>query len=265
MSENNMCDACAGTGKPISGKPCMCGGTGRMSDAAVYLREQLVAEQTRADSAEAEVSRLTDALDTVQPRYMQMSGDLEEAKKELERLQKDRDRYKSAIPERCPVTGRDFFMLIATDETGDNWVPTYGGPFDSYTIPVATDPRKERGKYLYAEFHQQRCDHDEGSWVDGTESIGLVLIDDELLMDAEEESNEQKTRAESAEKALEGVREEAKTVADLLSLGDQRILASDGPAAGKNAIDFLTVQESATLYQSARAILAVIKRSGDRS
>lgn len=41
-NKRNMCDACAGTGKPVSGLECMCGGTGRMSDAANYLRERLV-------------------------------------------------------------------------------------------------------------------------------------------------------------------------------------------------------------------------------
>ena len=38
---DNTCDACAGTGTPTSGLQCMCGGTGRMSDAARYLRERL--------------------------------------------------------------------------------------------------------------------------------------------------------------------------------------------------------------------------------
>jgi len=38
----NMCDACAGTGEPISGKPCMCGGSGKASDALQYLREEVV-------------------------------------------------------------------------------------------------------------------------------------------------------------------------------------------------------------------------------
>ena len=42
---DNVCDACLGS-TPISGKPCMCGGTGKMSDAARYLREQLVATQS---------------------------------------------------------------------------------------------------------------------------------------------------------------------------------------------------------------------------
>ena len=41
LSENK-CDACGGTGVPISKIKCMCGGTGKMSDAARYLRKELI-------------------------------------------------------------------------------------------------------------------------------------------------------------------------------------------------------------------------------
>src|SRR5258706_3163690 len=37
--EENKCDACMGRGIPTSHLPCMCGGTGKASDAARYLRE----------------------------------------------------------------------------------------------------------------------------------------------------------------------------------------------------------------------------------
>ncbi|EHE8216956.1 ead/Ea22-like family protein, partial [Salmonella enterica] len=49
------------------------------------------------------------------------------------------------------------------------YVPTYGGPFDSYTIPT----RDSSG-----EFSCERYDHDFGGWVGG-EFIGLYLIDDD--------------------------------------------------------------------------------------
>ena len=58
LRAEDQCDACAGTGKPISGLPCMCRGTGKMSVAALHLRERLVAR-------DAEVARLTAILDTV--------------------------------------------------------------------------------------------------------------------------------------------------------------------------------------------------------
>jgi hypothetical protein len=55
LRAQNECDACGGTGKPISGLDCMCGGTGKMSDAARYLREKVVhleSENTRLREVE---------------------------------------------------------------------------------------------------------------------------------------------------------------------------------------------------------------------
>lgn len=42
----NQCDVCVGSGKPLSGGPCMCGGTGKMSVAAVWLREAWARESS---------------------------------------------------------------------------------------------------------------------------------------------------------------------------------------------------------------------------
>lgn len=69
-------------------------------------------------------------------------------------------------PDVCPITGRRFFMWIEHPELG--YVPTYGGPYDSYTIPT----RDSDG-----EFSCERYDHDFGGWVDG-ECVGAYLIDD---------------------------------------------------------------------------------------
>lgn len=52
LRRENMCDACAGTGKPLSGLPCMCGGSGKASDAVVYLRERLFAVEPTARELE---------------------------------------------------------------------------------------------------------------------------------------------------------------------------------------------------------------------
>nr|DAI18991.1 MAG TPA: Ead/Ea22-like protein [Bacteriophage sp.] len=70
-------------------------------------------------------------------------------------------------PDVCPITGRRFFMWIEHPEFG--CVPTYGGPYDSYTIPT----RDSDG-----EFSCERYDHDIGGWVDG-ECVGAYLIDDD--------------------------------------------------------------------------------------
>lgn len=81
-----------------------------------------------------------------------------------------------AVPERwcpdvCPITGRKFFMWVTHHDTGDD-VPTYGGPFDSYTIPV----KDEDGSYSC-----ERYDHDFGGWREW-EDIGLTLVDDQSLV-----------------------------------------------------------------------------------
>lgn len=60
---DNVCDACTGTGKPISGKPCMCGGTGKMSDAAVHLRKMLVEAEVELEAVKGDRDDLRRKLD----------------------------------------------------------------------------------------------------------------------------------------------------------------------------------------------------------
>jgi hypothetical protein len=61
---------------------------------------------------------------------------------------------KNEYPTICPITGLPFFMMIGHPDLG--WVPTYGGPYDSYTIPV---PDEDGDGY-----YRERFDHDEGVW-----------------------------------------------------------------------------------------------------
>lgn len=68
-------------------------------------------------------------------------------------------------PEKCPITGRPFFMDIE-NENGEI-VPTYGGVFDSYTIPV----QLEDGTWMC-----ERYDHDEGGWVEGEEVDESMIL-----------------------------------------------------------------------------------------
>lgn len=70
-------------------------------------------------------------------------------------------------PEICPITRRPFFMWI--EHPSDGMVPTYGGPLDSYTIPVLDSD---------GEFCCDRFDHDEGCWVD-SEFVGVRLTNDQ--------------------------------------------------------------------------------------
>lgn len=71
-------------------------------------------------------------------------------------------------PECCPVTNRPFFLWIEHPSGG--MVPTYGGPYDSYTIPTVDSD---------GEFCCERYDHDEGAWVD-SECLSVRLTDDHV-------------------------------------------------------------------------------------
>lgn len=81
-------------------------------------------------------------------------------------------------PPKCPITGRPFFVAIEHPELG--MVPTYGGPYDSYTIPhldgKPDQPRHERELYVY------RYDHDLGGWrTDEVEVIPLRIVHEDVL------------------------------------------------------------------------------------
>jgi hypothetical protein len=81
-------------------------------------------------------------------------------------------------PLKCPITGRPFFMAIKHPEFG--MVPTYGGPYDSYTIPhlggKPDQPWHERELRVY------RYDHDLGGWLtDEVEVIPLRIVREDVL------------------------------------------------------------------------------------
>lgn len=86
-------------------------------------------------------------------------------------------------PRKCPVTGRRYFMHLQHPVHG--LIPTFGGPYDSYSMPYAegepTDPWHER------ELSVHRYDHDRGHWVED-ESIPLRIIFDEALWKLQEAS-----------------------------------------------------------------------------
>lgn len=79
-------------------------------------------------------------------------------------------------PEKCPITRRPFFMVISHPELG--WVPTYGGPYDSYTIPHMEGKPNE--PYHERELTCHHYDHDYGGWVDD-ESIPMRVINEGVL------------------------------------------------------------------------------------
>ncbi len=84
-------------------------------------------------------------------------------------------------PDVCPITLLPFFMWIEHPDFG--WVPTYGGPFDSYTIPEP-DLGDAEGKGRFdLEYVRYRYDHDEGSWLLGECEIvqERVVLEETLI------------------------------------------------------------------------------------
>lgn len=117
--------------------------------------------------------------------------ELEAAEKQIVELSRAANVNNQWKPEVCPVTGRQFFMWIEHPALG--YVPTYGGPFDSYTIPT-------RGSD--GEFSRERYDHDFGGWREG-ECTGLYLTDDDELCrvhELEQHIAELEAKLETADK-----------------------------------------------------------------
>ncbi|MFY3433947.1 hypothetical protein ACOTI9_14970 [Achromobacter mucicolens] len=107
-------------------------------------------------------------------------------------------------PPKCPITGRPFFMAIEHPKLG--MVPTYGGPYDSYTIPhldgKPDQPRHERELYVY------RYDHDLGGWrTDEVEVIPLRIVHEDVLHGLED-------AAPQASEAVRALLESWQAVAD---------------------------------------------------
>lgn len=128
----------------------------------------------RADVLREYIKHLEREKDAIEAVALALRDDMRQAREQLEEVETQIVELPRAAsvnsqwkPDVCPVTGRRFFMWIEHETLG--YVPTYGGPFDSYTIPS----RDSSG-----EFSCERYDHDLGGWVGG-EFIGLYLIDDD--------------------------------------------------------------------------------------
>ncbi|ECM5011375.1 ead/Ea22-like family protein [Salmonella enterica subsp. enterica serovar Typhimurium] len=152
------------------------------------LLDENIQLQREKDATEAVALALRDDM-------RQAREQLEEAEKQIVKLSRAASVNSQWKPDVCPVTGRKFFMWIEHETLG--YVPTYGGPFDSYTIPT----RDSSG-----EFSCERYDHDFGGWVGG-EFIGLYLIDDDeqcRVCELEERIAELEAKLETADRLQDG-------------------------------------------------------------
>lgn len=134
--------------------------------------------------------------DQIAARVAQMQAEIERLKAENDAitdlnhsqfLALENKRSLAEYPAKCPITRRDFFMVIEHPELG--MVPTYGGPYDSYTIPEmggkADQPWHERELFVH------RYDHDFGGWV-GDETIPLLVINDDELQALQSRVNDER-------------------------------------------------------------------------
>lgn len=80
-------------------------------------------------------------------------------------------------PDNDPITGDPLFMVIEHPIKG--MVPTYGGPFDSYTL-AERDPDESTDDEIH--YTRERYDHDEGAWIENViEGLSVVLVSDDRL------------------------------------------------------------------------------------
>lgn len=83
----------------------------------------------------------------------------------------------ASFPDKCPITRRPFFMVLEHPELG--LVPTYGGPYDSYTIPHMEGQPDQL--FHERELACHRYDHDLGSWHVDEEGIPLRIVHEDVL------------------------------------------------------------------------------------
>ena len=135
---------------------------------------------------------MTDKHESVSDLNKIINGQRERiAELEKENYQLTQQIHNTQWPEKCPITLRDFFMEI-------DGKPTYGDPYDSYTIPLMDGKPSEQ--FHERELYCSRYDHDEGCWVDD-ETIQLRIIHENVIWGYEE-------YAEAAEKRLVEVERE---------------------------------------------------------
>ena len=65
LKVENICAVCAGSGKPSSGNPCICGGTGKACDEAQHAREMVYDLQKEVERLKAESASRLEALERI--------------------------------------------------------------------------------------------------------------------------------------------------------------------------------------------------------
>ena len=100
-------------------------------------------------------------------------------------------------PDVCPITGRLFFMNLEHPELGT--IATYGGPFDSYTVP-SWDKEDEGAMRC------ERYDHDWGGWIEGGEPLPFHVITSDQYVESWEKSTAAESQLREARGEIERLR-----------------------------------------------------------
>lgn len=101
LKRENMCDVCTGSGVPVSGPPCMCGGTGKMSDAVDHIRRMFVESELKNERILRRTRELKDLV-------------IDASVNKLD--QEWRDQVKVVL---AAIAGEDFKAAIATEPADD--------------------------------------------------------------------------------------------------------------------------------------------------
>lgn len=155
------------------------------------IDEQRDLPTSNKDRIESEWNDLLGSLENLARHGINLEPNLEAINKKLAKIEKystyskqpnqvnSTDKYFK--PDVCPITLMPFFMWIEHPDLG--WQPTYGGPYDSYTLAVPTN-LSEKGKMEFydIEFTYEHYCHDEGVWV-GQEVSHMKIVSEEKLLE----------------------------------------------------------------------------------
>jgi hypothetical protein len=148
---------------------------GVVSGLAKMYRESRAENATQAEAL-TRIRNIVDAQDSTEDTPTLVEREIEALGKEL--TAKDAEIAELGrgawCPDVCPITGLEFFMWIER-RAGGKMVPTYGGPFDSFTIPE----KDEHGEYT-----REQYDHDEGRWTE-YETVPVRVVRESEMLDAE--------------------------------------------------------------------------------
>lgn len=191
MAETSRpCDVCDGTGRLALNMDMP---TAPTTTAATPEELATITVRYRLPRSEAQAVMLDERARQISWDDVFAERDAQRA--EIERLTKDVERLLSAAgrtsyhPDACPITGRPFFMTI-------DGKATYGGPFDSYTIP-----RRDDDGSLTCE----RYDHDRGAWREN-EGLWLHVVSEEDLAERDEKLEAAEADISAAHQALTDAR-----------------------------------------------------------